>query len=79
MITLFPLRFQTAFVRKVVTELRSLPSQKQRNDLMIRVVSERFRTMTSVTDDDDAVERDLIAFADDVWRRVSGERRGGAA
>jgi hypothetical protein len=79
MIALFPLRFQTALVRQVVTELKALSSQKQRNERMIRIVCQKFEWMVSVTDDAAAVERDLIDFADVVWHRVTGERRGGAA
>jgi hypothetical protein len=79
MIVLFPLRFQAAFVRQVVCELKSLPSQKQRNERMVRIVGERFEWMESVTEDTVAIEQDLIAFADEVWHRVTGERRGGAA
>jgi hypothetical protein len=78
-IELFPLRCQTAFVRKVASEIKTLPSLKQRNERMVRIVGEKFEWMVSVTDDTAAVERDLIAFADEVWHRVTGERRGGAA
>ena len=79
MIVLFPLRCQTAFVRKTVNELMALSSQKRRDERMIRVIGEKFEWMVTLIDDDLAIERDLIAFADDVWTQVKGERRGGAA
>jgi hypothetical protein len=79
MIALFPVRFQTALVRSVVNELKALPSQKQRNEQMIRIVGQKFEWMASTTDDAAAIEQDLIDFADVVWHRVTGERRGGAA
>ena len=79
MIVLFPLRRQTAFVRQIVDELKALTSQKLRDQLMIRVIGAKFEWMVTVIDDDLAIERDLIAFADDVWTQVKGERRGGAA
>lgn len=79
MIDLFPLRRQTAFVRCTVDELKALPTQKERNQRMIAIIREEFEYLTSIVDDVCTVEQDLIAFADEVWVQVTGERRGGAA
>ena len=79
MIVLFPLRCQTRFVRQVVNELKALTSQRQRDELMIRYVGSKFEHAVTFSDDARGVERDLIDFADEVWTRVRGEKRGGAA
>ncbi|MBR1154598.1 hypothetical protein [Bradyrhizobium sp. JYMT SZCCT0428] len=79
MIALFPLRRQTAFVRQVVEELRALPSQKRRDEVMIRHIGQKYERAVTFIEDDLVVEQDLIQFADEVWSQVTGEKRGGAA
>lgn len=79
MIFLFPWRRRTSFVNAVVDELKRLPSQKQRDDGMIRIIGNEFEKAVTIIDDDLIVERYLIEFADEVWTQLRGERRGGAA
>jgi hypothetical protein len=78
-LVLFPLRRQTTFVRCVVDEMKALPTQKDRDKRMVAVIGEEFEYLTSISDDVRAIEQDLIAFADEVWVQVTGERHGGAA